>query len=366
MTTATTITSAPAARAAGTDAQRTRVIRQQVAALEDQARARLPWLAHQDLIGLSIQLGAIAGMIVCSLLYLQGLLPWWATIPLVGMFASLTHEIEHDLIHLLYFKHRPWVQDVLLLLGWLARPSTVNPWMRRRMHFHHHKKAGHLSDFEERAITNGERWGIKRFLMTADNMLAVMLRPLAMRQMVRSYIAEEEKPATRAQWAASLARKGLSYMPLGNAFWLSWHVFVVFHAVDWAAGMLNQPIAWSAGTLEAMSVLNAVTVCLIAPNVLRNFCLHFISSNMHYYGDVEPGNVMQQTQVLTHPLFWPFQLLCFNFGATHAIHHFVVGQPFYLRQMIAPQARDILREQGVRFNDLGTFVRANRLGRPMT
>ncbi len=66
--------------------------------------------------------------------------------------------------------------------------------------------------------------------------------------------------------------------------------------------------------------------------------------------------------MLNHPLFWPLQLFCFNFGSTHAIHHFVVGQPFYLRQMIAPQAHDVMREIGVRFNDLGTFKRANRWG----
>jgi hypothetical protein len=108
-------------------------------------------------------------------------------------------------------------------------------------------------------------------------------------------------------------------------------------------------------------VLNAVAVCWLIPNVIRSFCLHFISSSMHYFGDVEPGNVMQQTQVFTHPIFWPMQLFCFNFGATHAIHHFVVGQPFYLRQMLASQAHQVMRDMGVRFNDLGSFKRANRM-----
>jgi hypothetical protein len=54
---------------------------------------------------------------------------------------------------------------------------------------------------------------------------------------------------------------------------------------------------------------------------------------MHYYGDVELGNVIQQTQVLTPWWMMPFQLFCFNFGSTHAIHHFVVKEPFYIRQM---------------------------------
>ncbi|MDI1259516.1 fatty acid desaturase [Aquabacterium sp.] len=343
------------------DLKRTQLIRQQVSALGDMARQRHPWLAHQNAIGLSIQLAAIGGMVLCSWLYLSGQLPWWGAVPLIGMLASLTHEIEHDLIHLLYFKQRPWVQHALLLLGWLSRPSTVNPWMRRQMHFHHHKKSGHPSDFEERAITNGEAWGLKRLFMTLDNMLAIMLRPNTMRSVVRQYVEDAEQPASRAEWRAALFRKALSYMPLGHAFWAAWHAFVVFHLVDLVAAWMGQPIAWSPELRSAVSVLDAVTVCLIAPNILRNFCLHFISSNMHYYGDVEAGNVMQQTQVLNHPVFWPMQLFCFNFGSTHAIHHFVVGQPFYLRQMIASEAHEVLRSNGVRFNDLGTFRRANRL-----
>jgi hypothetical protein len=58
----------------------------------------------------------------------------------------------------------------------------------------------------------------------------------------------------------------------------------------------------------------------------------------------------------------PFQLFCFNFGSTHAIHHFVVRDPFYIRQLTARTAHAALREVGVRFNDVGTFRRANRWG----
>ena len=85
-----------------------------------------------------------------------------------------------------------------------------------------------------------------------------------------------------------------------------------------------------------MRVVDFLTVVLIGPNVLRSFCLHFVSSNMHYYGDVEDGNFMQQTQVLNPWWMLPLQLFCFNFGSTHAIHHFVVRDPFYIRQWLAP------------------------------
>ena len=62
-------------------------------------------------------------------------------------------------------------------------------------------------------------------------------------------------------------------------------------------------------------------------------------------------------------LMLPFHLFCFNFGSTHAIHHFLVKEPFYIRQMTASAVKPVMRDMGVRFNDFGTFLRANRLGR---
>lgn len=342
------------------DAQKAQRIRTEVGAAGERMRAHHPWLRHQDAIGLAIQLGAIAGMGLCAWAYLAGWAPWWAVMLPIAIFASFTHEIEHDLIHQLYFKNRPWVQDVLLFLGWCARPSTVNPWIRRQMHFHHHKHSGQATDYEERAITNGQPWGLKRFLMTSDTILSYALRRREMLGIMKAYVKEVEKPATRAAFRRGMAAKLLSLAPLGMAFWAAWHLFLGFHAIDIGARLVGSPVAWSAGTLSFMDGLQAWVVCLILPNVLRNFALHFISSNMHYYGNVERGNLLQQCQVLNHPLFWPFQLLCFNFGSTHAIHHFVVGQPFYLRQMIAGEAHQIMRRMGVPFNDLGTFGRANR------
>jgi hypothetical protein len=81
---------------------------------------------------------------------------------------------------------------------------------------------------------------------------------------------------------------------------------------------------------------------------------------MHYFGDIEHGNVLEQTQVLNAWWTLPFHLFCFNFGSTHAIHHFVVNEPFYLRQLTAKRALDILKNNGIRFNDYGSFRRANR------
>jgi hypothetical protein len=41
----------------------------------------------------------------------------------------------------------------------------------------------------------------------------------------------------------------------------------------------------------------------------------------------------------------------------------VVKEPFYIRQMTVSVAHKVMREMGVRFNDFGTFRRANRFVR---
>merc|ERR1712000_774991 len=79
----------------------------------------------------------------------------------------------------------------------------------------------------------------------------------------------------------------------------------------------------------------AVCVLLYFPNTLRQSSLQWVSTGCHYYGDIPEKNVFFQNQVLNHWIFYPLQIFCFNFGATHIIHHYVTRQPFYLRQMCA-------------------------------
>jgi hypothetical protein len=149
-------------------------------------------------------------------------------------------------------------------------------------------------------------------------------------------------------------------LPIGIISYLLWYVFIIHYAIHGISDIFSLGYASPAWLQAQMPWINTVIVLLIAPNMLRQFCLHFITSNMHYFGDVEAGNVMQQTQVLN--VWWtiPFQLFCFNFGGTHAIHHFVVNETFYIRQITAAKALKVMKEQGVRFNDIGTFKRANR------
>lgn len=329
--------------------QRAAHIRQAVLARGDELRRRYPILRHQDALGVCILAFALAGMIGSALLYLNGHLDGWACLLLNAFFASLTHELEHDLIHSMYFRKQRLPHNLMMGLVWLARPSTINPWIRRHLHLNHHKVSGSEADMEERAITNGEPWGLARLLMVGDNVMSAFIRLLRAR--------------TWAHKRSILKRTLKVYFPLALVHWGAWYVFLGFHGANGIAGLLGTAIDWSADTLAVMHVIDIAAVVIIGPNVLRTFCLHFISSNMHYYGDVEPGNVIQQTQVLNAWWLWPLQAFCFNFGSSHGIHHFVVKEPFYIRQLTVPVAHRVMREMGVRFNDVGTFGRANRFVR---
>lgn len=339
-----------------TDQQKIQHVRTVVMKAGVDLRERHPVLNHQDAIGAGILAFALIGMIGCAALYGFGFLPAWACVILVALFASLTHELEHDLIHYMYFKKTPWAHHLMLALVWLARPSTISPWTRRRLHLHHHKYSGTEHDLEERGITNGVPWGLRRLIMMSDQMFSIYLRPFQMRQMVQLFV----KAQPEAERRRALIEQLIGYIPLGYINYLLWHGFVVFHVLNWVAPLAGWNLVWPTWVLQSMTVVDFLAVVWLIPNVIRMFCLHFVSSNMHYYGDIDPRDVIKQTQVLNPWWMTPFQLFCFNFGSTHAIHHFVVKEPFYIRQMTAKQAHVVMREVGVRFNDVGTFKRNNR------
>jgi fatty acid desaturase len=333
-------------------AARSAHIRQIVLAKGVELRERYPVLKLQDALGAGILAFALAGMISSAALYIEGYLAWWVCLLLNAFFASLTHELEHDLIHSMYFRKQRVPHNLMMGLVWLARPSTINPWIRRHLHLNHHKVSGTEADMEERAITNGEPWGFARLLMVGDNVMSAFIRMLRARTWAHKF---------------SIIKRSLKvYAPLALVHWGAWYMFLGFHGANGIAYLMGSPIEWSATTLSVMTVIDIAAVVIIGPNVLRTFCLHFVSSNMHYYGDVEPGNVIQQTQVLNPWWMWPMQAFCFNFGSSHGIHHFVVKEPFYIRQMTVPVAHKVMREMGVRFNDFGTFGRANRFVREET
>lgn len=333
-------TSTPSVGAAedrSTADERSKAIRVAVRARSRELRQRHPVLKHQSAIGAGILAASTLVVIGSAVAYVTGAIPWWICVPVSAFAMSFAHEIEHDQIHRLYFARNKSAQNLMLAVGWLLRPYTVSPWARRPLHLLHHEVSGTERDIEERAITNGQSWSPKRLLRMID--------PLAS--------AVHSLPRDPAARRFVLPRMAKAYFPLTYIALTIWYGFLALGLTSLVAGPVLPGL---------FGVLSVLTVVWIGPNVLRVTCLHFISSNMHYYGDVEEGNVIEQTQVLNRWWLAPLQLFCANFGSTHGIHHFVPGDPFYVRQMTAKVAHRVMRANGVRFNDLGTFRRANRLG----
>jgi fatty acid desaturase len=311
-----------------------------IKAEETRLREKYAFLQYQNTIGLIILLVSLGGMICTAVLYYFDSIPVWTCIVSAAVFASISHELEHDLIHRQYFKENKLIHNLMMLAVWVMRPNTVNPWYRRGMHFLHHKVSGTPSDLEERLVGNGIAYGFLRFLVMFDGLLGVIARRTILNKEVESF---------------SLHKILSAAFPLATFYFTTWYVFLSFHTVDWLWGTSITYPEWLFGL---MGVVNFLVVTLIAPNFIRSACLNFVTSTMHYYGNVE--NPLQQTQVLKSWFFAPLQLFCFNFGSTHGIHHFVVGQPFYLRQMVAKAAHKVMRDNGVRFNDFHTFASANQ------
>lgn len=320
------------------------IIRNAIKAKGDEVRARFPVLANNNLIGMLIFLTSIAGVLLCAWSYWQAIIPPWLCIVLVAVLTSFLHELEHDLIHWMYFKNNKTIHNLMLLVVWIFRPGTLSPWARRDMHFRHHKFSGTKKDIEEQGIGNGAPFGWLRCLIMLDTFVGNIVRILL------------KFPSHKKASAIKTLTK--NYFPFGIATAAIWYGFLIFHGSNAVINLLGQTIHWPDAISATINIWEFLVAILIAPFYLRSFCLNFISSNMHYYGDVD--SVMKQTQVLTSPLFWPFQLFCFNFGGTHGIHHFVVGETFYIRQLTASTAHKVMKKNGVRFNDLGTFKRENR------
>lgn len=341
-----------------THQQKTSTIRKEIVASYKQLKARYPILRYQNFLGFSIFFLSIAFIIITSALWLNGSVPTWAMIVLNAFFMGILHEIEHDLIHWMYFKNNKFIHNAMLLCVWILRPLTINPWIRRDLHYHHHKYSGTLHDVEERGVTNGEKWTLKRLLTTPDLLLGGAMR-------LKSLFIDIKREVALGNLKIEKANKLKRYVFIGLVpFTIISHVILYAFTVDLLLNFLHTQ--FSTGLLLPTFIKDILSWCqpyiylILLPNLLRQFCLHFITSNMHYFGDVEDGNVIEQTQVLNVWWTFPMQLFCFFFGWTHSIHHFVVNETFYVRHIVRKKAYNIMRRHGVRFNDLGTFKRANR------
>ena len=306
---------------------------------EKRIKRKSPILRRQDFLGSLIFLLACSSFLINSVLYIKNLIPWWSCVLFNSFYASILHELEHDFIHFLYFRGRPAVQNLFMFWIWLFKGNTVNPWYRRFMHLLHHRHSGQKNDLEERLIGNGMKFSLFRFLVMLDPLWNFLLIKRLSRE-IKEFKLKQALEST---------------FPVLLIFFTLWYSFILLNSLKF--------FQIEFFLLKYQTIINTITVCYLLPNLLRHFSLSFISSNCHYYGNIPSKQIAYQTQILDAWYLAPFQLFCFNFGSTHCIHHFVVNQPFYLRQLIAPLAHAAIKkygEQVVKINDIASFWQKNQ------
>ncbi|UYW02499.1 fatty acid desaturase [Flavobacterium agricola] len=336
----------------------TSYIRQEITQTYKNFRSKYPILKHQNAIGFSIFALSVIFSATISVLWLNNMVSTWLLVVVNAFLFGVLHELEHDLIHYMYFKNNKIVHNLLLLFVWLLRPLTLNPWFRRTLHFHHHRFSGTLHDIEERGVTNGEKWGIIRFLFTPDLVLGNLIR-------VRKLFADIKQEVANGNLKIEVAHKikqagVFGLIPITIVSHLILYLFSIQLILNFLDVNFGLGIYLPEQLTSLLTYLSPLIYIILIPNLLRQFCLHLVTSNLHYFGDVEKGNVVEQTQVINVWWTFPLQFFCFFFGWTHAIHHFVVNETFYVRHLTRKKAHQIMRASGVRFNDLASIKRANR------
>lgn len=315
--------------------ERARRIKRFILEEDQKAREKYSILAHQDLIGLSIWFVSLAVISAVSYLYLVGTVPWYAVILLNALAVSSLHELEHDLIHNQYFKGNKYMQSLMFLFIYMFK-FHGNPWWRRDVHHWHHRVSGQTNDVEERLLGLGMDFNLRR--------LGVTVHPAGFINEIKD-IKRDAKDALDLRY---MNRSNMFVSLVINTLLKAYPIFLALRVL---------------GVVEldsAFSVLSNFMVCLFYPMCLRHMSLVMMTTGCHYYGDIPKNDVFFQNQVLDSWWVLPFNVFCWEFSGTHVIHHYVPSQPFYLRQLIAPQVKDFMEKEGMRRNDWGIYLRANR------
>lgn len=317
-------------------AEPTFAIRKAILDADRTLRRKYDWLKHQSTIALALWLTSIATIAanVWALYHFWGVYPLWVAVPVSAFAASILHELEHDLIHYLYFNSpgETWMQDVMFFGIWVSKLS-LNPWTRRTLHLLHHKRSGQPDDVEERLIGLGIPNVLIRILIAICPM-AIAAYAGSIRRSNPSWRLLRGSACSRGRWVQRVDNAFISApLWLPAAAWATRHPLLLAAAWGWAV-----------------------------PGALRHACIALMSSYSHYYGDIPVRDITFQNQILNHWAVLPFNAFCCNFGAEHIIHHYVVGQPFYLRHAVRHDAWKALIAHGARVNDFGVLWRANRWG----
>jgi fatty acid desaturase len=302
-------------------------------------RSKYAFLSYQNVLGLSITLLSLAALIGVGSLYYLAIIPAWLCVVLAAVITSISHEIEHDLIHKQYFSKKPLIHNFMMLVVWIMRPNTINPWYRRKIHLHHHYTSGTNQDLEERLVGNGIKNLFLRALVIVDGLLGLVINQARFKQEIKDF---------------SFSRVFNAGFPITTSYFIVLYSVILYHVINVFFPLAAHMPSWG---LSILSVFEFLMVVLVLPNIVRSTSLNFVTSSMHYYGGV--NNVFEQTHVLTSRLFAPFHLFCFNFGKTHTIHHYAPNQPFYIRQLISAKINELMKKEGVRFNDFESIKNAN-------
>jgi fatty acid desaturase len=335
------------------DEARARRIRIAVRAASLDVRRRHPILRHQSAIGAVILACVALGVLGVAVAYATHVIAWWVALPTVAVLLGVNQEIQHDLMHRMYFSRKAFPYDVMRAVTWLLVPM-LNPFARTALHLRHHETSGTEADLEEMFLGNGRRWGPLRLLTLMDPVVAFLCYG---RDNRRFFVATMRSQIIDAMHLPSWRRKvtgtlkiafPLPFIAIG--IWYAFLALTVLRLID-PSGATAVPFA---------GVVTFLVVVWLGPNLLRAVCQNGITSNMHYFGDIEADNIFEQVQVLNPWWLLPVQLFACDFGSTHAIHHFYPGDPFYVRHMTRKVAHRAMRENGIPFNDLGSLRRANR------
>ncbi|CAF1054457.1 unnamed protein product [Rotaria magnacalcarata] len=315
-----------------------RAIKQSDAAI----RQEYPFLYHQDWICTIIFTSSILLMSLFSYLYLSNYISAIPTIISIALVISFLHELEHDIIHNLYFKKYKSIQNFMFLFIWIAK-LHISPWYRRQLHLKHHLLSGQINDAEERLIGLGLSPNYKRMVVSMHPFGGVL---------VTDDIKKDAKFLNLFTLQAHNAPMMLIFLFINLCF-LGYNLlyFIYF--------CFNYDMNTIYGIDTFYPTIRTLAVCLCFPNLLRQACLVLMSNSSHYFGDIPLNTVYYQNQILDSWYMLPFQLFCFNFGATHIVHHYVPSQPFYIRHFTARSVKNVMIELGVRNNDFGILWRNN-------
>lgn len=320
-----------------------RIICQAIRQTDATIRQEYPLLNQQDFIGGAVFVSSLLFMVFFSYLYVSNSIGVVIAILLIAIPISLLHELEHDIIHNLYFKQYRWIQNIMFVFIYFAK-LHISPWYRRQFHLKHHLLSGQINDAEERFIGLGLPPNYKR--------MAVSLHPFG------GFLISDD--ITKDAKYIDLADVPFMNILMFYTFFFITKIFIAYNLLFLTYSWLDYDSNTIYGVSTLYPIIHYLAICLCFPNLVRQSCLVLMSSSCHYYGDIPLNTVYYQNQILDSWFVFPFQLFCFNFGATHILHHYVVSQPFYIRHFTARLVKDTMIKLGVRNNDFGILWRNNR------